>query len=159
MLVTACSRSRYARSVSDRPSGRRTKSATSLVGLWKSQRGQPQYIRYIAIVSHIITLEEYYAPNSIYRKRKDCIYEWVDGEMVHLGGRFHANSKNPRNNFEDQRKDREGYVLVCDKFHFYDYDDAPEASYMKAYLTQGYHATTTTRRWRSSRGCLTRRVC
>ena len=107
-----------------------------LVGLWKSQQGQSQYIRYIAIVALIITLEQYYAPNSIYRKRPDCIYAWRDGEMIHLGGRFHADNNDPRNNAEAQRKDKEGVVLICEKVHFYGYDDAPEATYMKAYLTQ-----------------------
>ena len=119
--------------------GKKNKFGDVLVGLWPSHKGQPQYIRYIAIVSHIITLEEYYAPNSIDRKRKDCIYEWADGKLLRLDGRFHADNKNPRNNFEDQRKDREGYVLMCDKFHFYDYNDAPEANYMKSYLTRNYH--------------------
>ena len=111
-----------------------------LVGLRKSQRGQPQYTHYIAIVSHIVTLEEFYAENSKYRGRPDCICAWRDGEMMHLGGRFHADNKDPRGNFENQRKDKEGFVLICEKFHIYEYNDAPEATYVKNYLTQGHHA-------------------
>ena len=53
-----------------------------LVGLWKSRRGHAQYIRYIAIVSRITTLEQYYAVNSIYFSRRDCIYVWCDGGLV-----------------------------------------------------------------------------
>ena len=102
-----------------------------LVGLWWSHKDQVQYIRFIAVVCAIITLEEYYAVGSIYRSRPDCIYTWQDGTMIHNGGRFHNDDSDEENAYS-QSKDRQGYVLVCDTFRFYDYNEAPPACYLKS---------------------------
>ena len=110
-----------------------------LVGMWQSQHNQTQQCtHYIAIASTIVPLEEYYADDSKYRSRHDCIYVMCDGAMKHLGGRFHNGNVNRTTNVAAQLKDGRGVVLICEKYHFCQYNDTPEATYMSSYLAQGH---------------------
>ena len=103
-----------------------------------SPRGQPQYIGFLAIVKLCATPALYYAPNSVYRHRRDCIYRsGDDGELIHYGGSFH-NDKSHEKNMEDQRKDKQGVVLICEVFKRYDHNDAPVAEHLKGSLKRGH---------------------
>ena len=71
----------------------------ALVGLRQgSRRGKTQKIHYIAIVSQIVALAQYYAPNSKLRVRDGCIYVFSDGEMIHNGCTFHNDNEDEDEN-------------------------------------------------------------
>jgi len=73
---------------------------------------------YFAQITKIITMAEYFAPNSKYKDRRDCIYE------ISPNGDFHRNDSNPgfhpKSDREQHRKDWLGeYVLISNLFAYF----------------------------------------
>jgi hypothetical protein len=48
----------------------------------------------------IVALAQYYAPNSKFRGRDDCIYVCSDGEIIHNGCTFHNDNENEDENLK-----------------------------------------------------------
>jgi len=87
------------------------KTIVYLLGIYKNK------LLYFAQVTEVITMAEYFAPNSKYRNRLDCIYDW-------LNDKFSRNDNNPKfhpkNDTGRHRRDWLGnYVLISNLFAYF----------------------------------------
>lgn len=82
-----------------------------LMGLYKKT------LVYVALITDILSMEDYYTPNSQYKHRMDYIYNFVQGKLKRNGNNpdFHN-----RNETGQHRRDRLGkYVLISTHFAYW----------------------------------------